>query len=321
MDSSKSEMNDESKTLAEDLQAAFEESVKTDEPEIQAETVEEAAAEVQTSEETQEEEIVPPEHWSDEDKTVYLAMTPEQRDWAQKFEGTFQKGIQEKSEELKKYRDAIEPYRYLIPPGVDETAMIHQLMNAQAVLTKNPTEGINWLKSHYGIKDSTDTSEEIPEFETPEEKQIRELRNEVNSLKQNRETDVQNAERDRQQQMFAEIAQFRDAVDEDGKTKHPHFDAVYPVMGGLLQSGRAKDLDDAYTQAVWAIPEYRDSVIEEKSKEAVTKELEEKAKTVETAKKKAKTVKGKSSAKETKKEKTRRDQLRENYEKSVRGEL
>lgn len=45
--------------------------------------------------------------------------------------------------------------------------------------------------------------------------------------------------------------------------KHPHFEIVLDTMTGLLQSGAAKDMEDAYTQAVWARPELRESLLQE----------------------------------------------------------
>lgn len=58
-----------------------------------------------------------------------------------------------------------------------------------------------------------------------------------------------------QQRTLSEISAFA-----NGK---PHFDAVRSVMGGLMQSGQAATLQDAYDLAIWAVPEVRAKVMAE----------------------------------------------------------
>lgn len=43
--------------------------------------------------------------------------------------------------------------------------------------------------------------------------------------------------------------------------KHPHFQQVAAHMAALIDGGVAKDLDDAYEQAVWARPELRSTLL------------------------------------------------------------
>ncbi len=47
------------------------------------------------------------------------------------------------------------------------------------------------------------------------------------------------------------ISSFVSAVDDAGALKHPHYEAVKGVIGNLLRSGMASDLESAYEQAVW----------------------------------------------------------------------
>lgn len=303
---------EEEVSLADALAAEFER--QSDEPQ---EPVSDAS-----SEDVTETEIQPPEHWSAEDKQAFMSMDESGRDWALRLEANAHKGIEEKSIQLKKFRDAFEPYKHLVPAGVDETQVIQGLLNAQAVLERSPLEGIKWLMRSYGVDEKqllpTDTVPDDDEFIDPE---VKALKEKVSQLTDQAERSLLAQQQHRQQQIFAEIIQFRDAVNEQGESAHPHFGAVQGVMSGLLQSGRAEDLQSAYEQAVWAVPEYRDSVIEQQARERAEKELAEKTQTAQKAKKSATAVNGKSSAKKISEPKTMAEALSEAYEKSIRGEL
>ena len=301
----------EEETLNEALSRAFDEQTK-DEPteEVETDVKTEAKSDVEA-------EVSPPEHWPDEAKTAFRELDERGRKFALSREQDFSKGIEEKSKELKKFRDSIKPYEHLFQGAAPEQA-IQQLLHAQDYLNRSPVEGIKWLMKSYGVDEKQFATPAPDEYVDPE---IKSLREELTQLKKGAEDRAREAETRRQRAMLAEISNFRDATDEQGSPKHPHFNAVQGVMAGLLTAGRAKDMDDAYEQAVWAIPEYRDSVVENLAKERAQKELEEKLKKTQNAKQSAKTVQGKTSAKTTSKPKTLGDSLAENYEKSIRGEL
>lgn len=317
--------DNEQESLADALSAEF------DKQTVEPEAVEEVqASEPDEKEEVQVEgesgtevaEVAPPEHWSDEDKDAFMKMDDAGRDWALRLSSNYDKGIQEKSEELKKFRGAIEPYKHLIPAGVDETAVIQNLLSAQSYLQRDPVEGVKWLMRNLGVDEKqfskTDEGKDDDPYVDPE---IRSLKDEIRGLKDGAEQRARLAEQERQKAFLAEVNQFREETDDSGELLHPHFNDVQGVMAGLLQSGRAEDMATAYEQAVWAIPEYRDSVVEQKAKERAAEELKRKAEEAEAAKKKATTVQGKSSAKKATKEQSLTDSLSEAYEKSVRGEL
>jgi len=286
-------------------------------------TAEESVAEADSQEE--EEEVVPPEHWSREDQEAFRKMDKSGRDWALRLESNFTKGIEEKSRELKRFRDVIEPHKSLFPADVDETTIVQRLLNAQAFLQQNPVEGIKWLMKSYGVDEkqfrSTDGAVKQEEDDPYADPQVKALKEQVRQLTESQNAEARKAEMERQNALTAQIVQFKNAENDDGSLKHPHFDQVKSVMAGLIQSGRADTLEKAYDQAVWAVPEYRDSVVEQKAKEKAEESLREKAKIAEEAKKKARAVNGRSSAKTPEKPKTMTQALEEAYEKSIRGEL
>ena len=55
----------------------------------------------------------------------------------------------------------------------------------------------------------------------------------------------------------------------------PHFDAVRNEMATLLETGSAKDLQEAYEMAVWMRPDIRQSLLDQQRAEAQKKALEQ----------------------------------------------
>jgi hypothetical protein len=318
-------------SLTESLEAAFE--ANTAEPETKVEAAAEIPAKEEASPETVTEavsedvsveadaepvEASPPEHWSDEDKEAFGTMDESGRSWALRLETNASKGIEKKSAELKTLRDAFEPYKHLFPAG-SEVAAVQQLFNAQVSLQTNPVEGIKWLMKSYGVdeKQFAPSTETTDEFADPE---VTKLRAEIKELKTTSERNAQTAQHTQQNAMMAEINQFRDAED-NGERLHPHFNEVSGVMSGLMQSGRADSLEKAYEQAVWSLPEYRDSEVQRIAAEKAEKDLKERTKVAAKAEKTAKTVNGANGATLETKPVSLTDSLNEAYEKSVKGEL
>lgn len=68
------------------------------------------------------------------------------------------------------------------------------------------------------------------------------------------------------------VNDFGTAVDKVGKLLRPHFQAVRETMAQLIDSGAAKDLDEAYEQACWARKDIRDALIRDQEAERVKRE-------------------------------------------------
>lgn len=60
--------------------------------------------------------------------------------------------------------------------------------------------------------------------------------------------------------------------------KHKHFEAVREDMAALIESGRAKDLEEAYNKAIWGHPEVRISLLAEQEQERAKKAAADAAK-------------------------------------------
>lgn len=73
------------------------------------------------------------------------------------------------------------------------------------------------------------------------------------------------------------IDSFADEKDASGKPKHPHFDAVLPHMIDLYRANPERDLQQAYDQAIWAVPEVREKLLAERTNVAQQQQSNERA--------------------------------------------
>lgn len=91
-------------------------------------------------------------------------------------------------------------------------------------------------------------TEKINGFQTESQRQAEEARRATGQ----RETQQREAQ---EQQLRQEITEFANAVDSAGKPAHPYFAEVKGFMGPLVDSGQAKDLQQAYDMACRAHPD------------------------------------------------------------------
>jgi len=73
------------------------------------------------------------------------------------------------------------------------------------------------------------------------------------------------------------IDSFADEKDAQGQPKHPHFDAVLPYMIDLYRANPERDLQEAYEQAIWAVPSTREKLLAEKTRSVEQRQGNERA--------------------------------------------
>lgn len=208
-----------------------------------------------------------PEHWSQADKDNFASLTEGHRDWFLDIRKSLEGGYQKKFEEVASFRRESEALDEVFKPhdeeialsGSDRVGAIRQLLAAHRSLQEKPAETIVWLARQYGLDPTqliAGSQEEVYEDPTAAA-HIKRLEARVEALGgqvQSRE----NAEAERGASVLrGQIEAFRDAKDEAGRPRHPHFEKVRGRMGALMQAGAADDLDAAYDAAVWADPELR----------------------------------------------------------------
>ena len=312
-------------TAAED----FEEIPATDD-EAQPEDDVKAEAEAQPSEDQSQGEpevIHAPEHWSAEDRAVFDELpSAAQKSWLRR-EKEYEKGIQKKAEESKALLEAIGPYRdFLKMRGIDEPTAIRTWVAAQQILDTDPVNGLKFLIQQYGPQVASALKAEFGQQNEPSGKRddpdVAKLRQEISVLRnQNKQIETQ-YHTERQQQAYQQVQNFREETDANGQPVHPFFDEVQDKMRGLLLSGSAQDLQDAYEQAVWTHPKYRESYAEQQRKAAQQEEAKRRQEAANRAKKTARSVNGKGSIPTpAPKKRTMREDLLAAWDQSIKGEL
>jgi hypothetical protein len=217
------------------------------------------------------------------------ALTPEEirllTQEAERRENDFHKGVSEfktHSERAKAYDQVIAPYQaHLQKLGVDAPTAISALMRADYTLRNGDpatkAQYFQQLAREYGI----DLNQPVPQVD-PNTQYLMQQLNELRQSQQMWQNQIQQQEQMRANQ---ELQSFATA-------EKPHFDAVRNDMADLLETGKAKDLNEAYEMAVWMRSDIRQSLIEQQRVEAQRKAIE--AAQAQKAKAAAVSVKGSS---------------------------
>lgn len=206
----------------------------------------------------------------------------EAAEWA-KASPVLQQALLRRSEEMHKgleqYRgaaqfaqkiaQAFQPYEHTIQQlGVSHEVAVGKLLEADNTLRYGSPEqkahALASLAYQYGIDIG-----QVQAIPTPDP-QVHALQSELNQLR-GFINDFQRTQQEREQgTLNSEIAKFAEGRE--------HFEQVREDMAALLQAGRAKDLSDAYEQAVWANPQTRAAMLAKQQAEVAAKvEAERKA--------------------------------------------
>jgi hypothetical protein len=267
----------------------------------ESESVEEVDAEVTAEAEEDSAEAEPetvfqaPEHWSSDYKARFAELSPEGQEVVLGFDSDFKRGYQDKVQAISDIETALEPWKQTIAQrGISEADAIRTLFAAQSQIEQDPLQGVLALAQRFGVADQlrkqfapdTDADFIDPEVKALNSK-IAELEGKISQTSQQ----IQQSQTVSAQQ---ELDNFVNAVDADGKPAHPHFEAAKPLIASLV--GQGKSLEDAYNEAVWTVPEYRES--QSKPEPPAENEVE-KARKVKQAKKAARGINQDGTAKTT----------------------
>jgi len=238
-----------------------------------------------------------PSSWKKEAQEAFLkadrgeALTPDEIKMltteAERRESDFHKGLSEfksHSERAKAYDQAIAPYQgYLQQMGVDAPTAIQALMRADMTLrTSDPQTKAQYfaqLAREYGI--------DLGQVQNPQpaDPQTQYLMQQMQTLRQQQQMWQNQIQQQEQMRVQQELQSFATADKQ-------HFDAVRGDMADLLETGKAKSLQEAYDMAVWMRPDIRQSLIEQQRQDAQRKAVE--AAQAQRAKTAAVSVKGSS---------------------------
>ena len=217
--------------------------------ETKAETAPEATPEV--------EKVERPSTWKKEYWDRFDKLEPDLKKYVLQRDNEYKEGLRAYNNEVKaaqSLKQAIEPFLpELQKNSIDPSQWIRNLGTAHHTLALgNPQQKLQMfakLASDYGVDlRQMGASQGAPEFQAIAQN-LQGLQQEWNQFR----TQQQQAEQ-------AVIQQTIKAFGDDAE-KHPHFEAVREKMAGLLSSGLAQDLEDAYEQAIYASRDIRELVL------------------------------------------------------------
>lgn len=208
--------------------------------------------------------IAAPGNLKPELRAAWDAAPPELRKWISDREAEVHKGFTRMDEErqfAKSMRETIAPYHAMIQAeGGEPVSAVKALLNTAYVLRAgSPSQKVMALQSiaaQYGI-----TPEHVQQVQAqrgqqqPVDPTVAAMQRELQQLKTEREREVADRQQQAQIQFQTEIEAFATSPG------HEHFEQVKPHMAALLSNNLAKDMQDAYDQAVWARPDLRQTVL------------------------------------------------------------
>ena len=253
--------------------------------EVVAETAESTAEETAVEEEVAEEEVVAEEP-VEEEKPLEALEAP--KHWAKEFKERFEKldpngqhlfmsrykdleaDYTKKTQNLAQYRKRNEALDEIYGPykddfqraGMDEVAATRQLLAAHKYLKEDPKQALKWLANSYGV-DLGEVTGDAPLDDEYTDPQIKSLQQQVAQLSGFIQNQQQTQQQNQVESTQSIIDQFAQAKDEQGNIKNPHFESLRDTMGVFINSGKAKDLDQAYEMAIYSDPKLRAEMIEE----------------------------------------------------------
>ncbi len=238
------------------------------------------AIEIEPTEQTEPAPRKAPSSWKPAAQEAFLkadrgeALTPEEIKLltaeAERRESDFHKGVSEfksHSERAKAYDAAIAPYQtHLQRLGVDAPTAISALMRADTILrTSDPVTKAQYfsqLAREYGI--DLNSVQEPPQLDP----QTNYLMSELQQLRNQQQMWQNQIQQQEQARANSELTKFATA-------DKAHFDAVRGDMADLLETGKAKTLEEAYDMAVWMRQDIRQSLLDQQRAEAQKKALEQ----------------------------------------------
>lgn len=139
----------------------------------------------------------------------------------------------------------------------------------QRNLLQDPAAAIKGLAQQFGVDLSKIGSPtQQAEQDVYVDPQVAALRQELANVQrfvQSQQQREQQAQRQREEAevraVSSTVQDFAVAKDDAGQPKYPHFEAVRGHMAALISAGAAKDLADAYEQAVWSNPDLRQQLL------------------------------------------------------------
>lgn len=217
------------------------------------------------------EPIVPPADMSDDDLAAFEALPRGSQEFIARRYGEMTADYTRKSQDVATERETLAEFRgisevfapheqYLRMNGLTPVQYTQQLLSVGQYIRENPIEGIRWLARQNGIP--LDRLGGDGEYDNAAEDPVSDPRldtalNRIGHLEQNVANVAQTAEQQALNSAQGMLDAFQNAVDDQGKPAHPHFEDVRARMSQLMVAGIAPSMEDAYDQAIHLDPVVR----------------------------------------------------------------
>lgn len=226
--------------------------------------------------------------WSKEQRTRFESLPPEQQDVVMAYKAEADAAFTRRDQEASSFRKDAEPLIAVAKEAADLWASqniapadaLRGYANIERTLTYGSYDQkmklIGDICQTYGIPFNSDMATldvDVDQYRARHDQNSEMARIQAENARLQRQFESYRAE-----QLQAQIAAFSAATHPDGSPVHPHFETVKAAMGGLLQSGTAQTLDEAYEMAVKPIEQAiaaqaakHQSTTQQKQREALEK--------------------------------------------------
>ena len=208
-----------------------------------------------------------PKTWRPEAAAKFATLPPEVQQEVLKREEDIFKGLESYKADAsigKALKGVVQPYMHIFQSqGIDPMQQVSGLMRAHVALSTGTPEQKQQFFQHLAKEYGVDLGVEAPYIDPQVaslQKQLSDLQSRLNGREQHEANEARS-------KLQAEIDTFA------SDPAHQYFDEVANDIAGLLRSGAAKDLKDAYDKAIWANP-----ITRAKEQARLTAEAEAKAK-------------------------------------------
>lgn len=214
----------------------------------------------QTTQEQAKPAIDAPISWSAERKAEFASLPPAMKEYISQRDKESHEAISRAGQQIKAFEPVgkvIEQFAHVFQKnGLQPHDGIARMLAVNEMLEQNPRAAIAEIARAYGVNLQGETEQNA----NPESPRVAELEAQIAKI-QSHLTAQQRQQIDADNKALArEIADF-------AKDK-PHFEAVRKVMAGLMSSGAAETMQDAYDRAVYADPTIRQSLQADELKKA-----------------------------------------------------
>lgn len=219
--------------------------------------------------------VAAPNTWTPAAKAKFGTLDPEVQNEIVKREKEMSRAITAHDQDRtfgKTLRDVVGPYMPMINSegSTPEIAIQSMLNTAYKLRNSTPQEKgvlLANLARQYGADLSAFTGD--PDEQAYVDPIVQALQQKVQQL------EGYLTQQHTQQQSFSEQNVLRDIEKFGSDPAHPHFEAVGQKMADLIKAGIAADLQDAYDQAIYMLPEVRQQVISAQQTDAQRKQIED----------------------------------------------